>query len=404
MEITSKRGSRLHPIGYRGVGRHTTERKEAEEALRRSEAYLAEAEKLSHSGTFAYTAPDSRYWSEGIYRLWGFDPRQGILSRAAWLRRVHPDDRVKAMEERRQAIGQRRDYAIVYRLLFPDETVKHVRTIGHPTYSADGRLAELVETTLDVTDRVRAQQEHERLRQLETDLAHLHRVNIMGELTASLAHEILHPIATARNNARAGMRFLSMNPPNFQEVREALGCVVRDADRAKDIVGRIRDHIKKGPPRQERFDLTEAISEVIDMVQNAIDRNKVSVRTCLAEHMPSVEGDRVQVQQVVLNLILNAVEAMSSLAEGERALSISTERSEAGGILVSVRDSGLGLDPEHIDRIFMPFYTTKASGLGMGLSICRSIIDAHGGKLWAEANQPRGAVLRFSLPTSSHSS
>ena len=239
---------------------------------------------------------------------------------------------------------------------------------------------------------------------METDLAHLNRLGVMGELTASLAHEVLHPIATARNNARAGMRFLEMSPPNLGEVMEALACVVRDADRAKDIVGGIRDHIKKSPPRNELFDLNGAIDEVIVMVRNAIDRNRVAVHTHLKDGIISVRGDRVQLQQVVLNLILNAVEAMSSAGEGPRELSISTELSEANGILVAVRDSGPGVDPEYLDLVFHPFHTTKPSGMGMGLSICRSIVDAHGGRLWVDANKPRGAVFQFTLPATDESS
>jgi PAS domain S-box-containing protein len=382
-------------IGYRGVGRHITERKKAEEALRRSEAYLAEAERLSLSGVFAFKPKGSVYWSEGLYRLWGFDAQQGIPARKAVWQRVHPDDRNRADEELQAALHEKRDYTIEYRLLLPDGTLRHIQSIGHPSYSVSGELVELVETTVDVTERKRAQEEHERLRQLETDLAHLNRLGIMGELTASLAHEILHPIATARNNARAGMRFLEMSPPNLDEVREALACVVRDTDRGKDIVGRIRDHIKKAPPREESVDLNEAIDEVIVMVRNATDRNRVSVRTSLMEQMAFVRGDRVQLQQVVLNLILNAVE------EGERELLISTELNQKSGILVAVRDTGPGVDRENLDQIFKPFYTTKPSGIGMGLSICRSIIDAHGGQLWAEANQSRGSVFRFTLPAAS---
>jgi signal transduction histidine kinase len=195
---------------------------------------------------------------------------------------------------------------------------------------------------------------------------------------------------------------LEMRRPNLGEVKEVLGCVVRDADRAKDIVGRIRDHIKKAPPQNEIVNLDEAIDEVIVMVRAAMDRNGVSVRTRLMEHRACVRGDRVQLQQVMLNLILNAVEAMSS-GEGARELSISIER-QAGGIHVDVCDSGPGIEPEHRNRIFEPFYTTKTSGIGMGLSICRSIIDAHGGRLWTDANQPRGAVFRFTLPAVDESS
>jgi C4-dicarboxylate-specific signal transduction histidine kinase len=236
------------------------------------------------------------------------------------------------------------------------------------------------------------------VRQLESELAHVNRLSIMGELTASLAHEILHPIATARNNARSAIRFLDMTPPNMAEVREALDYVVRDADRAKGIVDRIRDHIKKAPPRNDRFDLNAAINEVIEMVRPAIDKNVVSVLIRLAPGLAFVWGDRVQLQQVISNLVLNAVEAMGSVEGQDRVLLITTEKIQAGGVQVAVRDSGPGIDPEHLEQVFRPFYTTKTSGLGMGLSICRSIIDTHGGRFWVEANEPRGAVFQFTLP------
>lgn len=189
-----------------------------------------------------------------------------------------------------------------------------------------------------------------------------------------------------------------MTPPRMPKVREALECIVRDADRGKDIVDRIRDHVKKTPPRNNRFDLNEAINEVIEMVRTAIDQSRVSVRTRLAPDLHTVCGDRVQLQQVVMNLVLNAVDAMGAVEERERMLLITTEQKEDGGVLVAIHDSGPGIDPEHLQQVFKPFYTTKDSGVGMGLAICRSIIDAHGGRLWAEANQPRGAVFQFTLP------
>jgi signal transduction histidine kinase len=231
----------------------------------------------------------------------------------------------------------------------------------------------------------------------------MNRVSTMGELAASLSHEILHPIATARNNARAGMRFLEMNPPNLDEAREALACVVRDADRAKDVIGRVRDHIKKAPPRKECFGLNEAINEVIVMVRSAIADNRVSVQTRLAKGSLAIHGDRVQLQQVLLNLILNAVEAMGSVEAASRELLVSTGQDHTN-VLVAVRDSGPGIEATHLERVFETFYTTKSGGTGMGLSICRSIIEAHGGRLWAEANEPRGAVFQFTLPaTQEHS-
>jgi PAS domain S-box-containing protein len=385
-------------IGYRGVGRHITERKRVEVALRRSEAYLAEAQRLSHTGTAVLNAAGAVYMSEESYRIWGLDPRRGLPDRETLLRRVHPDDRDKVDAETRAALSQKRDYVIEFRIIRPDGTFRHLEATGHALPSADGDAVEVLGTYVDVTERKRAEEEHERLRQLEADLAHVNRLSIMGELAASLAHEILHPIATARNNARTGMRYLEMNPPNLGEVREALGCVVRDADRAKAIVDRMREHIKKAPPRKELVDLNEAINEVIVMVQSAIAKNHVSVRTRPTEGLIPVEGDRVQLQQVVLNLIMNAVEAMSTVEERARELSISTEKCETGGIRVAVCDSGPGIDPQHLQRVFEPFYTTKASGVGMGLSICRSIIEGHGGRLWAEANEPRGTIFQFTLP------
>jgi C4-dicarboxylate-specific signal transduction histidine kinase len=240
--------------------------------------------------------------------------------------------------------------------------------------------------------------EHERLRQLEADLTHMNRLTMMGELVASLVHEITQPIAAARNNARASLNFLSREPPDLPEVREALDCILNDADRAGQIIGRICDQVKKAPPRMDRFNLNDAINEVIGLGQGVIVKNGVSVLTRFAEGSLDVRGDRVQLQQIVLNLILNAVEAMSAADEDVRELSISTERSGADDTLVAVRDSGPGIEPERRDHVFDAFYTTKPNGLGIGLSICRSIIDANGGRLWAEANAPRGAVFKFTLP------
>ena len=232
----------------------------------------------------------------------------------------------------------------------------------------------------------------------EAKFAHMNRVSMMGELTASLAHEITQPIASARNNARAALNFLDQQPPDLSEVREALDGVVGDADRAGNIVDRIRDQIKKAPPRKRRFDLNKAINEVIVLARSETTKNGVSVQTRLTEGLAPVQGDRVQLQQVILNLVLNAVEAMSAVEAGPRELLIGTEQTEANGALVAVRDSGPGISSEHVERVFEAFYTTKSRGVGMGLAICRSIIDAHGGRLWAEPNEPRGTIFQFTLP------
>jgi C4-dicarboxylate-specific signal transduction histidine kinase len=247
---------------------------------------------------------------------------------------------------------------------------------------------------MDIEDRKRALAQ---LEQMQWDFAHMNRVSMMGELAASLSHEITQPIASARNNARAAQNFLDMQPPDLSEVREALGCVVGDTDRAGDIIDRIREHIRKAPPRKAQFDLNKAIDEVIVLGQSAIIKNRVWVQTRLSEGLFPVHGDRVQLQQVVLNLLLNAVEAMGSVEAAPRELLIST-RQDHTCVHVAVHDSGPGIHPEHLERVFNSFYTTKPSGTGMGLSICRSIVDAHGGRLWAEANEPRGAIFQFTLP------
>jgi PAS domain S-box-containing protein len=292
----------------------------------------------------------------------------------------------------------------VYRAMGGNGSPMCVKASGKPVFDANGRFRGYRGTGADVTATVRAQEEHERLRQLESDLAHMNRVNMMGELAASLAHEITQPIGSARNNANAALNFLDEQPPDLLEVREALGCIVGDADRAGGIIDQIRDNIRKAPPRKHRFDLNEAINEVITLARSAIAENGVSVQTRLSEGLAPVEGDRVQLQQVILNLMLNAVEAMSSVDQGTRELSISTRQSRTNGVVVAVLDSGPGLDPERIERVFDAFYTTKSSGVGMGLPICRSIIGAHGGRLWADANEPRGAAFQFTLPSPERSS
>jgi PAS domain S-box-containing protein len=392
-------------IKWYGTAYDIEDRKRAEDTLRRSEAWLAQAQRLSHTGTWIMDGTTRRflYWSDESYRIWGFDPLQGLPSRDDMWGRIHPDERERLFEIVQTALREQRDFFEECRILLPDGTVRYVEVNTHHEFSPHGELLEVICTNVDVTERKRAKDERERLRQLETDLAHMNRVSTAGELAASLSHEILHPIATARNNARAGMRFLEMNPPNLDEVREALACVVRDADRAGDIIGRMRDHIKKVPPRKECFGLNEAINEVIVMVRSAIADKKVSVQTRLAAGSLAIHGDRVQLQQVLLNLILNAVEAMGSVEAGARDLLISTEQDHAG-VLVAVRDSGPGIDATHLEHIFQAFYTTKSGGTGMGLLICRSIIDAHGGKLWAEANEPRGAAFQFTLPAAQEDS
>jgi PAS domain S-box-containing protein len=307
---------------------------------------------------------------------------------------VHQEDLPRVAEVFTRSIASGIPYQLEQRLRRFDGQYRWFINRGVPIRNDSGHIVRWYVLLTDIEDRTQAQA---RLQQMQSDFAHMNRVSVMGELAASLSHEIAQPIASARNNARAAQNFLKMQPPNLGEVREALGCVVGDADRVGDIIDRIRAQMKKAPPRKERFDLNAAINEVIVLARSVTDRNGVSVQTRLAEGLFPVEGDRVQLQQVLLNLILNAAEAMSSVEEGARELLISAKEDQTG-VVVAVHDSGPGIDPEHLDRVFEAFYTTKSSGTGMGLSICRSIIHAHGGKLWAEANEPRGAVFQFTLP------
>jgi PAS domain S-box-containing protein len=388
-------------LEFMGTVIDITERKRAEESLRKNEAYLAEAQRLSHTGSWAWSPDtDVRYWSEECYRVLSFDPRDGLPRFEDFFQRIHPDDQAGFRELIETAIRDKAEWEADYRIVHLDDSVSDIHVVGHPVLSTSGHLVEFVGTVIDVTERRRAERERAKLRQLEADLAHVNRLNMMGILAASLAHEVKQPITAARNNAGAALNFLAKQPPDLGEVREALGCIVGDADRAGDIIDRIRDQTKKAPLRKDRFDLNEAVTEVVELARSAIATHGVSLQMRLAGELFGVQGDRVQLQQVILNLILNAIEAMSSV-DGPRELVISTQQTQTNGI-VTVRDSGPGIDPKKRERVFEAFYTTKSNGVGIGLSICRSIIDAQGGRLWIEANEPRGAAFQFTVPSAAN--
>ncbi|WP_425374426.1 AAA family ATPase [Mesorhizobium kowhaii] len=380
--------------GYRGTGTDVTALVRAEQALRESER-SARSALDGIVGLVAIMTPNGEVETVNRQCLEYFG--RSLVEQRDWQATdmVHPEDLPQMLENFKRAMASKIPYHFEQRLRRFDGEYRWFETRGGAVRDDTGRIMRWYVLLTDIEDRIRALA---RLDQMQSDFAHMNRVSVMGELAASLSHEITQPIAAARNNARAAMHFLDRKSPDLGEIGEALACIVDDADRAGDIVDRIRDQIKKAPPRKSRFDLNEAINDVIVLTRSAFAKNRVSVQTRLMEGLAPVEGDRVQLQQVVLNLILNAIEAMSTVEEGRRELSISTEQTGTGGVLVSVRDTGPGIDPEHGERVFQAFYTTKASGVGMGLSISRSIIDAHRGRLWADANEPRGAVFQFSLP------
>jgi len=268
--------------------------------------------------------------------------------------------------------------------------------------ASEASRKEGVAFVLDLSERKHAEEKvresEQRYRAVQTELAHASRVATMGQLTASIAHEVRQPVGATVTNAQAALRWLGAQPPNLQEVRQALTRIVKDGDRASEVVGRIHGFIKKTPSRKEAFEINASILEVIALTGGEAVKHGISVRTQLAEGLPVIQGDRIQLQQVILNLMMNAVEAMSGVPEGPRELLISTDKAESDGVFVAVRDSGPGLSPASLERAFEAFYTTKSGGLGMGLSICRSIIEAHGGRLWSMANEPRGAVFQFTVP------
>jgi PAS domain S-box-containing protein len=271
----------------------------------------------------------------------------------------------------------------------------------------EGSGNEGVAFVLDLTEQKRAQ---ERLQASERDLwraqaelAHVNRVTTMGQLAASISHEVMQPIAAGITNARAALRCMGSQPPALEEVRRALGRIVNEGNRATDVIDRIRSLVKKAPPRKDDLKINEAILEVIALIRGEVEKHGVSVQTQLTEGLPLIQADRVQLQQVIINLIINAIEAMSGAGQGSRALLISTKQEAPGGVLVSVQDSGPGLDVPGLDRVFEAFYTTKPAGMGMGLSICRSIIEVHGGRIWASRNVGPGATFRFTLPVASGS-
>ncbi|HET6215436.1 MAG TPA: PAS domain-containing protein, partial [Acidobacteriaceae bacterium] len=388
----------LGGLEFVGAVTDVTAGKQAEETLLQSEAYLAEAQTLSHTGSWAWTsaAGETRYWSEECYRVLGFDPYGGLPPFEAFWRRLHPDDRPRIMEEFERAKRERAEYEMDYRIVLSSGEIRDIHVVGHPVLTSSGDLVEFVGTVMDVTERKRADKQREKLRQTQIDLAHVNRVTTMGELTASMAHEVNQPIAAAVTDANTCIRWLTRDHPDLEEARAAAMRVVKDATRASEIISRIRHVFNKGTPERELVDVNEIIGEMIFLLRSEATRYNISMRTQLAADLVQVMGDRVQLQQVLMNLMINGIDAMKDV-DGARELAIESQRAENDQLLVSVSDTGVGLPPQQADQIFNAFFTTKSHGTGMGLRISRSIVESHGGRLWAAANFPRGANFHFTL-------
>jgi PAS domain S-box-containing protein len=490
-----------------------------EAKLQRSEAYLAEAQRLTHTGSWAWRVAgrDALHLSEEWYRIYGFDPEKGPPAWEERLRRTHPEDRARWQGAIDRAIAEKSDYEVEFRILLPDATTKYIHTVGHPVLNGAGDLVQFVGSSTDITERQRAEQatrllaaivesshdaivskslngvitswnkgaerlfgysaeeavgqnitliipperrdeertileqltrgervDHfetvrmrkdgslldvsltispmkdasgrvvgasklarditerkraeEALRQAQTDLAHASRLTTMGEFTASLAHEVKQPIAAAVTDANTCVRWITRDEPDLKEAREAAWRIVKDAKRATEIINRVRLLFEKGTPQRELVDVNEVAREMIVLLGDEASRHSISVRTELAEDLPHAIGDRVQLQQVLMNLIVNGVDAMHDV-DGPRELIIKSQPAENNELLLSVSDTGVGLPRQQADQIFNAFFTTKTHGTGMGLRISRSIIESHGGRLWAADNSPRGTNFYFTLPT-----
>jgi len=382
------------PASFTGYLRDITERKRAEQALRRSEAFLAEAQHLSHTGSFSWrVATDEITWSDQLYRI--YELEIGVPVTLELIRtRVHPEDLTlyERMVEEARVGGN--DFEWQYRLLMPDHSVKYMHALAQSTRDQDGQL-EYIAAIQDVTARRLAEEARDKAR---SELTHVARVTSLGVLTASIAHELNQPLSGIVTNASTCMRMLAADPPNLDGARETARRTIRDGNRASEMITRLRALFSKKSAATQSIDLNAATREVIELSLSELQKNRVILRPELADDLPLVTGDRVQLQQVILNLLRNASDAMSSIDDRPRDLVVRTEPDDDDRVRLSVTDVGVGFEPQSADRLFEAFYTTKNEGMGIGLSVSRSIIERHHGRLWATPNKGPGVTFSFSIP------
>src|SRR5438445_8908723 len=370
------------------------ERALSEAALKRSEAFLGEAQHLSRIGSFAWrVATNQITWSDQLYRIFEFDPQVTVTLDLIGTR-VHPEDLTLLHEMIERARSAASDFEYEHRLLMPDGSVKHLHLIAHGTKNESGEV-EHIGATQDVTQTRLAEGALDKAR---SELAHVTRVMTLGALTASIAHEVNQPLSGIITNASTCLRMLDADPPNVDGARETAKRTIRDGNRASDVVTRLRALFSKKELTLESLDLNEAAREVIALSSSELQRNRVILQSEVADDLPPVSGDRVQLQQVILNLLRNAADAMSGVDDRPRHLLIRTEREGGDRVRVTVRDAGVGIGPQAMDRLFDAFYTTKSGGMGIGLSVSRSIIERRHGRLWGEQHDGPGTTCVFSIP------
>jgi PAS domain S-box-containing protein len=370
-----------------------TEWKLAQEQLRQSETYLAEAQKLSLTGSVGWSVADDRHvWSDETYRIFGYHPST-LITFPLILQRVHPED----LELVRQALVEAPDggdFDYEYRLLMPDGSVKYLHLVAHGMRDRNGRL-EYIGAVQDVTQQRRSE---EALARLRSELAHVSRVTSLGTLAASVAHEVSQPLSGIITNASTCLRMLAGEPPNVDGARETARRTIRDGQRASEVITRLRALFARKSPAIELVDVNEATREVMALSRSELQRSRTTIRMELAEDLPLLMGDRVQLQQVIMNLLRNASEAMSGVDDRPREVVIRTAHDEDERAVLSVQDTGSGFEAHSAEELFDAFYTTKQHGMGIGLSVCRSIIESHCGRLWAVPNEGPGVTFSFSIP------
>jgi signal transduction histidine kinase len=384
-----------NPLRMVGFTSDVTRRKQAEEALRRSQAFLTEGQQLARMGNFSWqVATKNITWSEQLYRIFDFESSVPMTLELI-AKRVHPDDMPMIYDMAERAERGEKDFEYEHRLLMPDRSIKHLHVVAHRTYDQDGRL-EYIGAVQDVTERRLSE---EALSKVRSELAHVTRVTSLGTLTASIAHEVNQPLSGIITNASTCLRMLAADPPNVEGARETARRTIRDGNRASEVISRLRALFGKKEPTNEPVDLNEAAREVIALSLSELHRKQVVSQSDFDEDLPTVMGDRVQLQQVILNLLLNASDAMNDIADRPRLVVIKTEPYEGNHVRLTVKDAGVGLEPENVGKLFDAFYTTKNSGMGIGLSVSRSIIESHHGRLWAMPNEDEpGATFSFSIP------
>jgi PAS domain S-box-containing protein len=383
-------------LKFVGTTTDIDDQKRAEEKLRRSEAFLAEGQRLGQVGSYSWRpATDEITWSAELYRI--YELEIGMPVTLELIRsRVHPEDvtlieKMKMVDQTREGD---RDFEWRYRLLMPDHSIKYMHAVAHATRDQDGQ-SEYMASVQDVTARSLAEEARDKA---QSELANVARVMSLGALTASIAHEVNQPLSGIITNASTCLRMLAADPPQLEGARETARRTIRDGNRMSEVIARLRALFRKKEPTTESVNLNDAVLEVIALSIVELQKNRVMLRPELADDLPLVTGDRVQLQQVILNLLRNGSDAMSTVEDRPRQLVIRTERDDGDRVRLTVQDAGIGFDPQAADRLFDPFYTTKGDGMGIGLSVSRSIIERHHGRLWATLNDGPGAAFSFSIP------